>query len=226
MCGRYTLTVTLDELIIRYHIDKPTNRFHRPKYNVAPTQQVIAIINDGANNRLGELKWGLVPSWAKDEKIGSKMINARSETILEKASFKKLIDSKRCIIPADGFYEWKKSGGSKQPMRIVMKDLDIFSMAALYDTWINPDGDKVNTCTILTTAPNRLMQSIHDRMPVILRPEEERLWLDRNHRDISRLIELLKPYTADEMKAYPVSPLVGNVNNDKEECIQEVFNLV
>jgi putative SOS response-associated peptidase YedK len=140
MCGRFTITVSIEELMLRYSIDQKTNWYHTPRYNVAPTQMVLAVINDGKKNRLGELKWGLVPSWANDQKIGNKMINARSETLLEKASFKSLINRRRCIIPADGFYEWKKQNENKQPMQIVLKDRSIFSMAGLYDTWQSEDG--------------------------------------------------------------------------------------
>ncbi|KIL37557.1 hypothetical protein SD71_02775 [Cohnella kolymensis] len=221
MCGRYTIVVSIEELMLRYMSDMPTNRYHTPRYNVAPMQNVTAIVHDGQNNRIGQLRWGLVPSWASDDKIGSKMINARSETLLEKASFKNLIQRKRAIVPADGFYEWKQHGGKKQPMRITMKDGSIFSMAALYDTWTSPDGGKLSTCTIITTRPNSLMEDIHDRMPVILRPEDEALWLNRDHNDVDALTGLLTPYSADEMKAYPVSPLVGNVKNDVKECIEE-----
>jgi putative SOS response-associated peptidase YedK len=149
------------------------------------------------------------------------MINARAETILEKASFKNLIRRKRAIIPADGFYEWKQLGSKKQPMRITMKDGAIFSMAALYDTWLAPDGRKISTCTIITTTPNSLMADIHDRMPVILSPEDEALWLNRDNDDVERLTALLRPYSAELMRAYPVSPIVGNVKNDTPECIEE-----
>lgn len=221
MCGRYTIVVSIEELMLRYMSDMPTNRYHTPRYNVAPMQNILAVVHDGEKNRLGELRWGLVPSWASDDKIGSKMINARAETLLEKASFKNLIRRKRAIVPADGFYEWKQHGSKKQPMRIMMKDGSIFSMAALYDTWMTPNGGKLNTCTIITTAPNSLMQDIHDRMPVILRPEDEALWLNRNNQDMDELMSLLTPYSTDAMKAYPVSPLVGNVKNESKECIEE-----
>src|SRR5690606_18107419 len=121
--------------------------------------------------------WGLVPNWAKDDKNASKLINARAETLLEKPSFKNLVYRRRCIIPADGFYEWRQKDGTKQPMRIVLKERQIFSMAGLYDIWLSPDGQKISTCTIITTAANRLLEDIHHRMPVILRPEDESSWL-------------------------------------------------
>lgn len=224
MCGRYTIVVSMDELMMRYFIEEGTSvPYHRPRYNVAPGQMVMAVINDGSRNRIGELKWGLVPSWAKDEKIGYMMINARAETLAEKPAFRKLISRKRAIIPADGFYEWKRSAdGSKQPMRIMLKNKTIFSMAALYDTWQSPDGRKISTCTIITTSPNELMQDIHDRMPVILKPGDEAAWLDRNKAEIGDLLDMLKPYPAEEMTAYPVSPAVGNVKNDSEACIAAV----
>ncbi|MDQ0113004.1 SOS response-associated peptidase [Paenibacillus harenae] len=223
MCGRYTLTITIEELMVRYMVDETGIPFHRPKYNVAPSQQVLAVINDGNDNRLGELKWGLIPPWADDPKVGFMMINARAETAAEKAAFKKPLRSKRCLIPADGFYEWKKlSGGSKQPMRITMKSREIFSMAGLYETWISPDGAKINSCTILTTEPNPLMAPIHDRMPVILRPENEALWLDRKTQDVEALLPLLRPYDDRDMVAYAVSPAVGNVRNDSPELIEQI----
>jgi len=221
MCGRFTIVVSIDELMLRYLIEQPMDRYHLPRYNVAPMQNVWAVVHDGKKNRLGQLRWGLVPSWASDDKIGSKMINARRETLLEKPSFKTLVRRKRAIVPADGFYEWKKSGNRKQPMRITMKDGSLFSMAGLYDTWQASDGRKISTCTIITTTPNSLMADIHDRMPVILRPEDEAAWLDRGNEDVGALTELLRPFSAEAMRAYPVSPIVGNVKNDSPECIEE-----
>ncbi|MGO4369454.1 SOS response-associated peptidase [Paenibacillus sp. 2TAB19] len=224
MCGRYTLTITIEELMVRYMVDETGIPFHRPKYNVAPSQQVLAVINDGSANRLGELKWGLVPPWADDPKVGFMMINARAETAAAKAAFKKPLRSKRCLIPADGFYEWKKlSGGGKQPMRITLKSREIFSMAGLYETWISPDGAKINSCTILTTEPNPLMAPIHDRMPVILKPENEALWLDRKTQDVEAILPLLRPYDERDMVAYAVSSAVGNVRNDSPELIEQMM---
>lgn len=223
MCGRFTITVSFEELLLRYTLDPISPPFHTPRYNVAPGQLVPAIINDGSANRIGQLKWGLVPSWASDEKVGYKMINARSETLLEKPAFKKLIVRKRAIIPADGFYEWQQLGDKKQPMRIMLKNKEIFSMAALFDTWLAPDGRKVSTFSVITTTPNRLMEPIHNRMPVILPRDEEQRWLDRNNEDTSALLSLLKPYPDDEMLAYLVSSIVGNVKNESVDCIEEVI---
>ncbi|WP_438350043.1 SOS response-associated peptidase [Paenibacillus sp. FA6] len=222
MCGRYTITNSMEKLLIRYLTKDSTMLHYTPKYNAAPMQFIPAVIHNGSENRLGELRWGLVPSWAKDQKLGSKMINARAETLLEKASFKRLVSTRRCIIPADGFYEWKKQGSSKQPMRIVMRDEDIFSMAGLYDIWIDSDGKKLSTCTIITTTPNSLIADIHDRMPVILRRDDEAEWLSRDNHDESSLMALLRPYETDKMHAYPVSTAVGNVKNDSKELIEEI----
>ncbi|MFD2445949.1 SOS response-associated peptidase [Bacillus sp. CGMCC 1.16607] len=223
MCGRFTLTITFEELMERYAIEEQRTPFHRPKYNVAPMQQVPAIINDGNKNRLGELRWGLVPSWAKDDKSAGKMINARKETLLEKPSFKNLVYRKRCIIPADSFFEWINVEGQKRPIRFMKRDESIFSMAGLYDTWINPsNGEKTNTCTIITTTPNNLVSPIHDRMPVILKKEDEQKWLQRNEVNVNELLRLLMPFPAEEMKAYPVSTLVGNVKNEGPECIERI----
>ncbi|KGE16917.1 SOS response-associated peptidase [Paenibacillus wynnii] len=223
MCGRYTITVSMEELMYRYLINDSTIIHYAPKYNMAPTQQVPAIIHDGKQNRLGELRWGLVPSWAKDDKIGSKMINARAETLLEKTSFKHLLSTRRCIIPSDGFYEWQQQNSRKQPMRIVLRDGGIFSMAGLYDIWTNAEGKRLSTCTIITTSPNKLMADIHDRMPVILRTEDEEEWLRRDNQEIPALMKLLIPYDADQMRAYPVAAAVGNVRNDTCDLIQELI---
>jgi putative SOS response-associated peptidase YedK len=211
----------MEELMLRYFTDDSSIINYTPKFNVAPMQHIPAVIHNGTSNKLGVLRWGLVPSWAKDDKAGSKMINARAESLLEKVSFKGLIRSRRCLIPADGFYEWKQQAGGKQPMRIVLQDRSIFSMAGLYDIWTDASGNKLSTCTIITTEANSLMADIHDRMPVILSPEAESQWLDRSNQDIPSLMRLLRPYDAAQMRAYPVSSEVGNVRNDYKDLIKE-----
>lgn len=221
MCGRYTITVLLEELMLKYYTEDVTIKHYAPKYNAAPMQYIPAVIGTGAGNRIGQLRWGLVPAWAADDRSGSKMINIRAETLRDKPSFKKLLSSRRCIIPADGFYEWKNQGGSKQPMRIVMRDGGIFSLAGIYDIWVNTDGAKLGTCSIITTEPNALVAEIHNRMPVILRPEDEASWLERSNQDANSLAQLMKPYDASKMRAYPVSPKVGNVRNDSKELLEE-----
>lgn len=220
MCGRYTITLTLDELMVRYEIEGNTPPFHVPRYNVSPGQMVPAIIHDGHNNRLGELRWGLIPEWAKEEKIKVPTFNARSETISEKPMFRGPFRRKRCIIPVDSFYEWQKTANGKQPLRIMLKSGELFSIAGLYDTWVREDGSKISSCTVITTQSNAFMEPIHHRMPVILNPEDEAAWLERNTTDTSKLKSLLTPYPAELMTAYPVSNIVGNVRNETAECIE------
>ena len=221
MCGRYTLTVSIEELMVRYMSDTSIP-FHRPKYNIAPSQNVVAVIHDGKRNRLGELKWGFIPPWADSPKIGFSMINARAETAAGKPAFRLALRRKRCLIPADGFYEWKAAASGKLPMRIRLKSRALFSMAGLYETWQSPEGEKISSCTILTTEPNSLMAPIHDRMPVILRPEDEALWLDRSVQEPSAIQRLLVPYSASELEAYPVSAQVGSVRNDEPGLIEPI----
>ncbi|MCM3173272.1 SOS response-associated peptidase [Paenibacillus sp. MER 99-2] len=221
MCGRFTIIDPLEDIMERYMASIAEGFEYKPNYNAAPMQYIPTIIGSSKGNRLGSLRWGLVPSWAKDDKIGSKMINARADTLAEKPAYKRLISSKRCIVPCNGFYEWKKEGSSKQPMRILMKDNSIFSLAGLYDTWIDQDGNKLSTCTIITTEPNNLMADIHDRMPVILRSQDEAEWLNKDSNKDS-ILGLLRPYDAAEMSAYKVDSAVGNVRNNNEGLIKEV----
>ncbi|MCJ8011255.1 SOS response-associated peptidase [Paenibacillus sp. KQZ6P-2] len=224
MCGRFTLIVSLEELMLRYELDPGYSvPYHHPQYNIAPTQMVLSIIHDGSRLRLGELKWGLVPAWAKDSSMGSRMINARSETLLEKPAYRLPFERKRCLIPADGFYEWQKTEGGKRPYRIKLKSSELFSMAGLYDIWVQGDGSKLATCTVITTRPNSLMEPIHDRMPVILRPEDELRWVQRGTANTEELQQLLIPFPADEMEAYPVSSTVNSVKNDSPLCIEKSF---
>ncbi|APO46799.1 DUF159 family protein [Paenibacillus xylanexedens] len=222
MCGRFTITDPIEAIMDRYYASIADGFDYKPNYNAAPMQYIPTIIGSKDGNRLGALRWGLVPSWAKDDKIGNKMINARAETLTEKTSFKSLISSKRCIIPTNGIYEWRKEGTQKQPMRILMKDDRLFSLAGLYDTWTDPDGNKLSTCTIITTEPNSLMEDIHNRMPVILRSEDETEWLGRDKDDVQSLLGLLKPYQGSEMRAYEVPKEVGNVRNNSEGLLKEI----
>jgi putative SOS response-associated peptidase YedK len=221
MCGRFTITLPLDELIVRYLIMENRLAKFAPNYNVAPMQFIPSIIEGKQGNRLGELRWGLVPSWAKEDKIGASMINARAESLPDKPAFRKLLTTRRCLIPADGFYEWQQRAGGKQPYRIVMKDGSPFAFAGLYDIWTDPQGNKLATCTIITTEPNSLMAEIHNRMPVILQPAHEAEWLARDNTDTGSLLKLLQPYDAAKMRAYPVSSAVGNVRNNTKELLEE-----
>ncbi|MGD8188515.1 SOS response-associated peptidase [Brevibacillus ginsengisoli] len=221
MCGRYTLVTDHETMMKRFFINGVPIDLH-PRYNIAPGQMIPSIIQDKGTRRIGQLRWGLVPAWTKDDKLGYKMMNAKAETIEEKPAFRNLFARKRCIIPADGFYEWKQTKHGKQPMRMTLKNQGLFAFAGLYDTWIRPDGEKIHSCTIITTEPNRIVADIHERMPVILRPEDEGIWLDREEYDPKLLRSLLVPYDANEMEAYPVSAKVGNVRYDQPECIAKI----
>lgn len=217
VCGRFSLRVEMQELMHYFGLI-PTDFVYPPRYNIAPGQMIPAVIASREGRKLGPLRWGLVPRWAKNDKIGYMMINARADSLPVKPAFAKPLVSKRCVIPADGFYEWRKQ--DKQPFRITMRDQSLFSLAALYDTWIMPNGEKLGTCTIITTEPNELMSRIHERMPAILPPEHMDIWLNPRVADPAELLPLLRPYDAERMTAYPVSPIVGNVKNDVPACIE------
>ena len=217
MCGRFTFS-EFEGIEERFQIE-PQNL--KPNYNVAPSQDVPVILNNGSN-QLALLMWGLIPFWAKDPSIGNKLINARAETIDEKPSFKHSLQRKRCLVVADGFYEWKKEGSTKRPHRITLKSNELFGFAGLWDTWKSPTGDIINSCSIITTTPNDLMAPIHNRMPVILSRDSELVWLDQNIVDSHILKNLLVPYPADLMIAYEVSTLVNSPKNNVPECLIRV----
>lgn len=221
MCGRFTLAAELDQIEQRFSF-RMTDVAFTPHYNIAPSQPVLSVMNDGKANRAGFLRWGLIPSWAKDEAIGHRMINARAETLAEKPSFKRALQKRRCLVIADGFYEWKAAGKKKTPMFIALKSRHPFGFAGLWETWKSPKGEAIHSCTIITTTPNTLMESIHNRMPVILRREAEAQWLDGAVDDPQKLLPLLMPYPDNEMTAYEVSQLVNSPRNDVPACIEPV----
>jgi putative SOS response-associated peptidase YedK len=224
MCGRFTLTATVDQLIDRFDIEFfLQEEEYNPSYNVAPSQSVLAVINDGARNKMGFLRWGLIPPWAKDLSIGYKMINARAETLTDKPSFRNAYKKRRCLIVADSFYEWKRlDSKTKIPMRIKLKSNELFSMAGLWENWKSPEGKSIYSCSVITTSPNELVQDIHDRMPVILNPEDEKYWLDPSITDTTKLNPLLKPLDHTLMEAYEVSALVNSPKNNSIELIQKI----
>jgi len=219
MCGRFTLTVDPADLQDVFGDFVFPAQF-APRYNIAPSQPVLAIPNDG-KNKADFFLWGLIPSWSKDPAIANKLINARGETVAEKPSFRGSFKYKRCIIPADGFYEWKEQAGqkTKTPYFIHMKDRRPFAFAGLWDEWHSPDGDTLRTCTIITTTPNELMSTLHNRMPVILDKQNFGDWLNPTPQKPENLIHLIQPFPADRMSAYPVSTLVNAPGNDRSECI-------
>jgi len=216
MCGRFALTVDLANVAAKFGVEATMHT--EPRYNIAPTQPVASILRNGEAH-LAELRWGLIPSWAKDESIGARMINARAETLMEKPSFKGLLRSKRCLIIADGFFEWKQEDGRKTPMYITMADHQPFAFAGLWDSWKNPEGEPLRTCTIITTEPNEVVASIHNRMPAILLPEAYESWLDPSIKDEHFLSHWLAPYPAQAMTARPVSRLVNDPRNDSPEIL-------
>jgi putative SOS response-associated peptidase YedK len=226
MCGRFTLTVPdPDALVAAFSLDStPPNL--SPRYNISPTQPVATVVQDmqSEQRELVIMRWGLIPSWSKDPSIGSKLINARSESAAEKPSFRVALSKRRCLVVADGFYEWQaQDSGPKQPMYITLRDHQPFGFAGLYEHWTEPEsGEVVTTCTILTGTPNELVSSIHTRMAIILPRDAYDLWLDPSVTDVDKVTPLFKPYPADQMLAYPVSRRVNTPAVDDAELIERV----
>ena len=221
MCGRFVTNIPANELKKIFNlIETPSLE---PRYNVAPTQQVAVVRNQGDHNKLDFLRWGLVPSWSKDLSIGSHMINARSETVAEKPAFRHAIKYRRCIIPTQGFYEWEHTGDhQKQPYFIQMTNHTPMCMAGLWEAWKAPDGSGLESFAILTTSANKLIAPIHDRMPVILHPDIFTLWLSHNMHDPEQLQPIYQPFPADLMTAFKVPDLVNNTRFDSPACISRV----
>jgi len=219
MCGRFTLTVDPAELQDAFADFKFPAQF-APRFNIAPSQPILAIPNDG-KAKADFFVWGLIPSWAKDPAIANRLINARGETLSEKPAFRGAYKYKRCLILANGFYEWKSQPGTKTrtPHFIHLKSGAVFAFAGLWDEWHSSAGSTLRSCTIVTTSPNDLMSKIHDRMPVILQPSDYAEWLDAASRAPASLAHLIRPFPADLMEAYPVSPLVNSPANDRPDCL-------
>ena len=220
MCGRYTLTAPSESLAEMLPGLEITDEIS-PRYNIAPTQEVAVVPNNG-ENRMEYFRWGLIPSWAKDPKIGNRMINARSETLAEKPSFRTAFKRRRCLVLADGYYEWRAEGGRgpKTPYYIRMESEKPFAFAGLWESWRQAGEDtSLQSCTIITCQPNGMLERIHHRMPVILEQEEYDVWLNPEEQAPAQLNHLLQPYVAEEMTAYPVTRLVNQPKNDSRECI-------
>ena len=220
MCGRYTLIADLGDLAQRFEFDG-TDFSYDPGYNIAPTESVLTVRNVGGREA-AFMKWGLIPFWAKDPKIGTRMINARAETVAEKPAFRNALKKRRCLVLADGYYEWQKSPVGKRPYRIIMKSGEPFAMAGLWETWKDPQGNVVPSCTIITTTSNDFLALIHNRMPVILPREYEDLWLDMDIDDGAALTQMLIPSPDDVLDAYQVSTLVNYARNNGPEIIARV----
>lgn len=229
MCGRYTLRTPLNVLAQQFLFelgDLPAGLSLAPRYNIAPTQTVAAVrkLEAGAPRQLALLHWGLIPSWAKDAKLAASTINARGESVAEKPAFRAAFTRRRCLILADGYFEWKAVGKKKLPIWYRLQDERPFAFAGLWERWRGPSGTPdeappLESCTIITTAANALSAELHDRMPVILHPVDYDLWLDPAFADKPRLQALLTAYPAEEMKAEPVNPRVNSVRNDDPECL-------
>ena len=220
MCGRYTLIADIGDLAQRFEFDG-SDFSYDPGYNIAPTESVLTVRNvDGREAAF--MKWGLIPFWATDPKIGARMINARAETVAEKPAFRNALKKRRCLVLADGYYEWQKTPTGKRPFRIIMRSAEPFAMAGLWETWRDPQGNVVPSCTIITTAANDYIAPIHNRMPVILPRESEELWLDSGIESAASLSHLLIPTPEDTLQAYEVSTIVNNARHSGPEVIARV----
>jgi putative SOS response-associated peptidase YedK len=228
VCGRFTSRTPLDDIVAAFDVDEVAAPDLGARYNVAPTDEVYAVAEVDGVRRLGSLRWGLVPWWADDPKIGSRMINARAETVATKPAFRKLLRQRRCLIPADGFYEWRKASGDrpKQAFHIRPADGGLLAFAGLWDTWRPKGGsgerERLTTCTIITTTAEEPVGVVHDRMPVVLDPESWGLWLDTDVDDDELLTSLLRP--AHDLELVPVGDAVNNVRNDGPHLLQPVDN--
>ncbi|WP_082235072.1 SOS response-associated peptidase [Halobacillus massiliensis] len=223
MCGRFTLTAPEKEILFEFGLhDLPVD--YMPRFNIAPGQNIWSIIHDGERKRAGLLQWGLIPPWAKDPKIGYKMINARSETAHEKPSFKHSMSKKRCLIIADSFYEWKKEKEKKQPVRIFPQDRKLFAFAGLWEKWKQEEEERF-TCTILTKEANEFMGRIHERMPVILPKSMEEEWIKPVKRDPGEVHQFLEQLTMEDLESYPVSTLVNSAKNESKDCIRPLTEM-
>ena len=217
MCGRFVRKLYTEDIASEFDVDEVAADL-APSYNVAPSQQVAVVMTD-EKKRLVSMKWGLVPAWSNDPSIGNRLINARAETLADKPSFREAFTRQRCLVIADGFYEWQKRGRTSQPYFIHLKTDRPFGFAGLYDMWTSPEGELITTCTIITTEPNEVMKTLHDRMPVILAKQVEDAWLDPYNPDHASLAQMLRPYPAAEMQLHTVSPLVNSPANDSPECM-------
>jgi putative SOS response-associated peptidase YedK len=222
MCGRFTASFEFREIKVRFRLQNDLPLLAR-RYNIAPLQEVPVIIQNGGVNQLKRMRWGLVPSWAPDRSIANRMINARAETISEKPSFRRLLERQRCLIPADGFYEWRREGNHKVPVWVHLKKKEPFAFAGLWDLWRDVEGETLHTFTIITTVPNALLRRIHNRMPVIFDPLQGRQWLDpRLSTRNADIAAVLGPFPSELMESYDVSPLVNKPEFDSLDCINPI----
>ncbi|MGR6034467.1 MAG: SOS response-associated peptidase [Candidatus Nitrosoglobus sp.] len=223
MCGRYVLHTSLEQIAAHFQLQK-TQKI-TPRFNISPSQEVPVIRGDSQHRELAMLRWGLIPSWAKEEKTRYNMINARAETITTKPAFRGAFRYRRCLIPADGFYEWKSTASGKQPYYIRRHDGKVFAFAGLWEHWEREPNKFIDSCTIIVTDANDLIWPIHDRMPVILDPADYEAWLNPENQDVRILMGLLKPYSSEKMEDYPVSLRVNSPKNEDPKCILPLRDL-
>lgn len=218
MCGRFRLSRR--KQLVEEYFDGTGEDDWSPRYNIAPTQPVPVIRQHPKEpvRQISSMRWGLIPSWSKNTSVAASMINARSETVATKPAFRDPIRFRRCLIPADGFYEWKRTAKSKQPYCFEVYDGKLFAFAGIWDGWKDASGNWIKSCSILTTTPNALTATVHDRMPVILDPDSYDLWLDPGMNNVVEVSNLLKPFEAERMRCYPVSSRINHVANDDEAC--------
>ncbi len=221
MCGRFEIHSPIEIIAKLFALDLIPFEI-RPSYNIAPSQNVVAVTNDGEKNRLLSCRWGFVPSWSKELKTGFTMINARAETVADNKTYQSAFRDHRCLVIADGFFEWQKEGRKKSPVYIHLKSGKPMALAGLYNLWNSPDGEEIHTCTIIVTDANEILAPIHERMPVIIPEEKFGLWLDPAIQDKELLLPLLKPYAAGELEIYPVTPKVNSAQYDNPENIKRV----
>lgn len=221
MCGRMTAKTPAEALQREFQLASIEGVELQARYNLAPTQPVPVVANTG-ERRLELYRWGLVPAWAKDVAIGNKLINARADTLAEKPSYRQAYKKRRCLMLVDGFYEWRTDADGKTPFHIHRKDGRPFALAGLWEEWTDPEGQRLRTCAVITTGPNALMRSIHDRMPVILPPDAQAQWLSQGDKKPEELAPLLVPYAMDDLEAIQVSRMVNSPKNDRPECVLPV----
>ncbi len=223
MCGRFVMHLSVTEVTDEFDV-YDVEWVWEPSYNIAPGQNIAGILKKDGNKSLTALRWGLIPSWAKDEDIGYRIINARTETLAQKPTFSRPFKTQRCIIPANGFYEWRQEEDKrrKTPFYLQLRSGKPMGFAGLYDIWKSKDGTIVTSCTIITTTPNELVQQLHNRMPVILEPNKREVWLDKTIQDPRELMPLLKPFDAHEMESFEVSNMVNSIRFNSPDCIKPI----
>ena len=227
MCGRFVQASSPELLVARFGVDEPAAARHEPSYNVAPRATVYAVRDragdDGGCRRyLSDLRWGLIPSWAKDPKVGDRMINARAESLADKPAYERAFRRHRCLVPAEGFYEWQRRGSRKQPMFIHRRDGEPMAFAGLWAAWRDANGEWLRSCAIVTTNANNTVAPLHDRMPVVLEERDWDCWLDPGSGDVDALRHLLQPASDDLLVAYPVGSAVNSADNDGPELVERV----